>query len=101
MQNRRERRQLEKQFGLHKLEKSMPAEERENLKKRKADYLKQANLLRIQEEENRRINEEADNWSKRIQTFVSNGMTYEQAEAILKKNQEIDEKRRERLLKKR
>lgn len=100
MQNRRERRLMEKQMGLRKIEKSLPTEEREAIKQRKADYLKQSAMMKLQEAENKRINEEAEAWSKRIQSFVDNGMTFEQAEAMLIKNREIDEKRRERLMNK-
>lgn len=91
---------MEKQMGLRKIEKTLSPEEREAIKQRKAEYLKQSSMIRAQDAENKRINEEADAWSRRIQNFVSGGMTFEQAEAMLMKNREIDEKRRERLMKK-
>jgi hypothetical protein len=100
MQNRKDRRLMEKQMGLKKIEKSLSPEERESVKQRKAEYLKQSGLIRAQEAENKRINEEANMWNRQLQSMVSSGMTMEQAQNILEKNREIDKKRSERLAKK-
>jgi hypothetical protein len=99
MQNRRERRQMEKQFGFHKIEKQMTFEQREAIKARKKEYVKQTYLQNIQEAENQRINDEAENWSKQLASLMESGHTREQAEEILQKNKQIEEARAEKLAK--
>ena len=100
MQNRKERRQIEKQFGFNKIEKQMSFEQREAIKLRKKEYMKQLALQRAQEEENNRINGEAEMWSKRIESLMEAGHTRESAEAILQKNKELDEAREAKLARK-
>jgi hypothetical protein len=93
MQNRRERRLAEKQMGLRKMEKSMTKSELEEIKKRKKEYVKQMLLFKAQEEENRRINAEAEAWSKKVEEMVSNGSTREEALELLEKNKKIQDEK--------
>lgn len=93
MQNRRERRLAEKQMGLRKMEKSMTKAELEEIKKRKKEYVRQLLLLRAQEEENRRINEEAEAWSRQVQVMMDSGYTREEALEVLDKNKRIEDER--------
>jgi hypothetical protein len=93
MQNRRERRLAEKQMGLRKIEKTMSKAELEEIKKRKREYVKQLLLLRAQEEENRRINEEADAWSRQVQIMMDSGYTREEALVVLERNKRIEDER--------
>lgn len=90
MQNRKERRLAEKQMGLHKIEKTLPSEQREELKKRKLEYVKQAVLLKKQEEENLRINGDAEMQSKQIENMVNSGYTRKAAESILENNLQVE-----------
>lgn len=96
MQNRKERRLAEKQMGLHKIEKRLPSEQREELKKRKLEYVKQAVLLKKQEEENIRINGDAEMQSKQIESMVNSGYTRKSAESILQNNLQIELKKAEK-----
>lgn len=93
MQNRRERRLAEKQMGLRKMEKSMTKAELEEIKKRKKEYVKQLLLLKAQEEENRRINAEAEAWSKQIEKMMASGSTREEAIEMLERNKRIQDER--------
>lgn len=93
MQNRRERRLAEKQMGLRKMEKTMTKAELEEIKKRKKEYVKQLLLLKAQEEENRRINAEAEAWSKKIEEMISNGATRDEALELLEKNKKIQDEK--------
>ncbi len=83
-------------MGLQKIEKSMSQEQREEVKKRKLEYVKQLVLMKKQEEENRRINEEAEMWSKQMESLISNGYTREMAESIMENNRKAEEKRAEK-----
>jgi hypothetical protein len=94
MQNRRERRAAEKAMGFHKIEKAMSADEKKVLKDRKREYVKQMLLMQAQEAENRKNAEEAEKWSKSLETWMADGKTREEAEAILLKNKEVSDKRK-------
>ncbi len=96
MQNRKERRLTEKQMGLHKMEKTLSHEQQEEIKRRKLEYVKQAVLIKKQEQENLRINEEAELHSKQIESLVGSGYTREAAEAILESNRQVELKRAEK-----
>jgi hypothetical protein len=96
MQNRKERRLTEKQMGLHKMEKALSHEQQEEIKRRKLEYVKQAVLIKKQDQENLRINEEAELHSKQIESLVSSGYTREAAEAILENNRQVELKRAEK-----
>lgn len=93
MQNRRERRLAEKQTGLRKLEKTMSKAELEEIKKRKREYVKQMLLLKAQEEENRRVNEEAERWSRELTVLMESGHTREEATEVMDKNKKIQDER--------
>jgi hypothetical protein len=93
MQNRRERRAAERQFGLTKAEKNMSRKQLEEIRERKREYTRQAALMRAQEEENRRVNEEAELWAQQLESFMKSGMSRERAEEILTNNRELQEKR--------
>jgi|694.fasta_scaffold20854_9 hypothetical protein len=93
MQNRRERRMAEKQMGLHKLEKTMSKAQLDEIKKRKREYVKQLLLLKAQEDENRRINEEAERWSKELTVLMESGYTREEATEVMDKNKKIQDER--------
>jgi hypothetical protein len=93
MQNRRERRLAEKQMGLRKVEKTMSKAQLEEIKKRKREYVKQMVLLRAQEDENRRINEEAERWSKQMETMLEGGYTREEATEILEAGKKREDER--------
>lgn len=97
MENRQQRRAAEKNMGFRKIEKSLTEEEKYLLKQRKLEYAKHAQLLRAQEAENQRINGEADKWSKIIESWIASGKTREEAEEILRRNHELEEKRKAKL----
>ena len=94
MQNRRERKAAERAMGFHKIEKMMSPQQKKEIKERKREYVKQALLMKAQEEENRKITEEAEKWSKSLETWMAGGKTREEAEAILMRNRELEEKRK-------
>lgn len=100
MQNRRERSLLEKMSGMRKIEKNMTLAERESLKKRKIEYVKQAVLLKAQEQENARIDREAEDWSRNLEQLMADGTSREIAEGILKNNRELQERRKQKLAEK-
>jgi len=97
MENRRQRREAEKNMGFHKIEKELTSEERAVLKERKREYARQAQLMRAQEAENNRMNVEAEKWSKLIESYIESGKTREEAEGILQRNRELQEKREAKL----
>jgi len=97
MQNRRERSLLERMTGMRKIEKNMTAAEREALKKRKLEYVKQATLLRAQEQENARIAQEAEDWSRNLERLMADGTSREAAEAVLQNNRDVQAKREAKL----
>jgi hypothetical protein len=88
MQNRRQRREAEKKSGLMKIEKSMTPMAREEIKQRKAEYLKHMNLLRLQELENLKNLQESERWSKKMEELVAGGMSREEALAFLEEAQQ-------------
>jgi hypothetical protein len=93
MQNRRERRLAEKQMGLRKIEKTLSKAQLEEIKKRKREYVRQMLLMKAQEDENRRINEEAERWSKDLEALMNCGYNREEATAVLEKNKKIEDER--------
>lgn len=96
MQNRRERRMTEKQMGLQKMEKMLSQEQREEIRKRRHEYVKQAVLMKKQEDENNRVNEEAEVWSKQIESLISHGYSRETAESIMENNRQVELRKAEK-----
>ena len=93
MQNRRERRLAEKHAGMRKIEKTMSKPQIEEIKTRKKEYVKQLLLLRAQEEENKRMNENAEKWSNQLENMMNSGSSREDATKILEDNKLVEEKR--------
>jgi len=93
MENRQQRRAAEKNMGFRKIEKHLTKEEKSLLKQRKLEYAKQSQLLRAQEAENQKNNAEAERWSKIIESWIEGGKTREEAEEMLKRNRELQDKR--------
>lgn len=95
--NHKQRRELEKNLGLFKEYKKMSEAEKAEVRRKKRLAGEQIHLRNVQEIENRRIQQEAEIYAKQIQNWIESGKTPEEAEAIVKKNYEVAEKRREKL----
>lgn len=95
MYNHRQRREMEKQLGLYKEFSKMSSKEKGEIRRRKTEVGKEIHLRNLQEWENQRIKQESEAYAKQIQGFISSGKTPEEAEAIIKKNYELEEKRRQ------
>jgi bifunctional ADP-heptose synthase (sugar kinase/adenylyltransferase) len=98
-QNRKERRKYEKSFGLFKKKKKMTEKEYNEQQRKKI-------LLGIQLEkefedntENAILLQKADKESKMIEHFVISGYTEDEAKEIINRNRQIEEKRKEKLSK--
>jgi hypothetical protein len=101
MNNHKERRELEKKLGLLKKFKNMSFEQQEDIRQRKIAAGKQIHLNNVQELENRNVQVEADAYAANLQMWMKSGMTYEEADAMAKKNGEIKERRLEKLAERR
>ena len=101
MNNHKERRELEKKLGLLKKFKNMSFEQQEEIRQRKIAAGKQIHLNNVQEAENRSAQAEAEAYAANLQMWMSSGMTYEEADAMAKKNGEIQERRLEKLAERR
>jgi hypothetical protein len=99
--NHKQRRDLEKTLGLLKKYKSMSFEEQEEVRQRKLAAGKQIHLNNVQENENRAVQTESDAYANAVQSWMKEGMTYEEADAMARKNVEVREKRLEKLAKRR
>jgi hypothetical protein len=101
MYNHRQRRDMEKKLGLLDEFQRMTEAEKNAVRKRKIEAGKQIHLKNVQELENQKIQSAADTYARQIQGFMDSGKTYEEAEAILKKNSEVSQKRAEDLARRR
>ena len=88
---------MEKKLGLLQAYQKMSDAEKAEVRKKKREAGEQIHLRNLQEWENQRIQSEAENEAKQIQSFMSGGKTYEEAEAIVRKNREIGEARAAKL----
>ena len=95
--NRRQRREIEKNLGLHKEYQKMTDTEKAEVRKKKRQVGEQIHLQNVQEIENRRLQEEANNYAKQVQSWIDGGKTPEQAEEIVKSNYAMKEKREREL----
>ena len=99
--NHKQRRELEKNLGLLKKYKNMSFEQQEDIRQRKIAAGKQIHLNNVQEAENRGAQAEADAYAANVQMWMNSGMTYEEADAMAKKNSELKERRLEKLAERR
>ena len=101
MYNHKQRRDIEKNLGLLKEYKNMTGAQKAEVRKKKRAAGEQIHLKNVQELENQKIQSAADTYASQIQGFMDSGKTYEEAEAILKKNSEVSQKRAEDLARRR
>ena len=97
MYNRKQRREMEKQLGLFKQFNQMTEAQKAEIRARKQASGHQIHLKNIQELENQKVQTEADNYAKVVQSLMDTGKTYVEAEEIAKRNIENENKRREKL----
>lgn len=97
MYNRKQRRDMERKLGLFRETSKMSKSQRDDIKFNKKRAGEQIHLNNIQEWENQRMKDEADSYANHLQSLMESGKTYEEADAILKKNNELDEARRKKL----
>jgi hypothetical protein len=88
---------MEKDLGLYKQYKNLSEKEKAEIRKKKMMAGKQIHLQNTQEAENQRIQREAESEAKAMQGLIESGHTPEQAEAIVRKNRELAEKRATKL----
>ena len=96
MQNRRQRRAMEKQAGMFGLRSLMNDQEKEEYKLRKKMLGKQIQLHNTQESENALMQGAADREQKIIQSLIEAGHSEEYAKEIVANNQKIADKRLEK-----
>jgi len=99
--NHKHRRELEKKLGLLKKYQNLSFEQQEEIRQRKIAAGKQIHLNNVQETENRNVQAEADAYAANVQNWMNSGMSYEEADAMAKKNSELREKRLEKLAQRR
>ena len=91
--NHASRRSLEKKLGLFKEYRKMSDAQRAEVRKRKNAAGREIHLRNVQEQENRNIQQESERYARMLQSMIAAGKTPEEADAILSKNIEIEEKR--------
>jgi SHS2 domain-containing protein len=99
--NHKQRRELEKKLGLLKKFQNLSFEDQQEIRQRKIAAGKQIHLTNVQESENRNIQSEADKFAESVQSWMNSGLSYEEADAMARKNVEVREKRQEKLAKRR
>lgn len=98
MYNRKERRNMEKKLGLHKKYQDMSEANKADVRKKKRETGDQIHLQNLQENENRISQSDTANYAQQIQNWIKDGKSAEEAEAIVKANYELTEKRALKLL---
>jgi len=98
MYNRKERREMEKKLGLHKKYQDMSESNKAEVRKKKRETGDQIHLQNLQENENRISQAESTVYAQQIQNWMKDGKTAEEAEAIVKANYELTEKRALKLI---
>lgn len=93
MYNHKERRQMEKKLGLLEEYHNMSEAGKAEVRRKKQQAGEQIHLRNLQENENQRIEAEAASYASQLQSWIKSGKTYEEAEAIMKKNADAVEKR--------
>ena len=101
MQNRRQRRAMEKQSGMFGLRSLMNNQEKEEYKLRKKMLGKQIQLHNTQETENALIQAAAHREQEIIQGLIAAGHSEESAKGIVENNRRLEEKRLEKKARKR
>ena len=96
MQNRRERRAMEKQSGMFGLRSLMNNQEKEEYKLRKKMVGKQIELHNKQETENGLIEAAATREQNMIASLIASGHSEESAKEIVERNNLLEEKRLEK-----
>jgi len=92
--NRRERRKLEKQFGLLKQYKNASPKEKAEIRARRREMGKKLHEQHLERIENSLREQREATEARVIQSWIAKGKTEEEAKEILNKNYEIQEKRR-------
>ena len=97
MYNHRQRREMEKKLGLYKEYSKMGEKEKAEVRRRKREAGEEIHLRNLQEWENQRIQAKSEAYAKQMQSWIDGGKTPEEAEAIMKRNYELAEKRKQDL----
>ena len=90
---RKDRRKLEKRVGLFKEYRKMNEAKRAEVRKRKQAAGREIHLRNMQEYENNLIQQDSERYARMLQNLIKSGWTEDQADSILSKNIEIEEKR--------
>jgi len=101
MQNRRERRKLEKQFGLMKQYQKGSAKTRSEIRERRQEMGRRLHEQHLENIENQQRKDREENEIKIVATLMESGMTEEEAVARLNNNDGISEAREEKLRRRR
>jgi len=91
--SRKSRRDLEKRIGLFKEYRKMNDKQKAEVRKRKQATGRELHLRNVQEYENRVIQQDSERYARMLQNMIASGMSEDQADTILSKNIEIEEKR--------
>ncbi len=91
---------MEKKLGLHKAFSQMSEKQKQEIRDRRRETGVQIHLRNLQEYENAAIQSESERYAKELQGWIESGKTAEEAEAIMSRNREVNEKRSEKKAKK-
>lgn len=97
MQNRRERRQLEKKFGLMKKFRLSSSKEKSEIKARRKEIGKQLHNQHLERNENAQREAEEQRIKKTAEGLMETGLTEQQAVDVIDSNERIREDRAKRL----
>jgi hypothetical protein len=90
---RKDRRRMEKTVGLTKEYRKMNERKRAEVRQRKQAAGREIHLRNVQEYENRLIQQDSERYARILQNMIAAGYTEDQADNLLSKNIEIEEKR--------
>lgn len=99
MQNRRERRKLEKQFGLMKQYKNGSSKQRAEIQARRREMGKQLHNQHLERVENAQREAEEKRITKIAEGLMSKGLTEQEAVDVIDHNERVKEEREESLAK--
>lgn len=99
MQNRRERRKLEKQFGLMKQYRNGSSKSKAEIKARRKEMGKQLHNQHLERVENAQRAAEEQRITDIAQNLMSDGLTEQEAVDVIDNNDKIKEAREERIAK--
>jgi len=91
--NRRERRKLEKQFGLMKQYQNGTKEERAEIRARRREMGKKLHQQHLENVENSLREQKEKREAQMIQNWIKSGKTEEEAKAIINENYRIQQER--------